>query len=89
MCAAHPSCNRSKSDTLAARPHVEHWLEYITQHDDALREIGEAAGRIAELSASRAVARWGYANAATGGAQAWLRARTYEPVDAVYVQCLA
>jgi 5-methylcytosine-specific restriction endonuclease McrA len=86
---AHPSCNRSKSDTLAARPHIEHWLEHITRHDDALREIGETAGRISELSASRAVARWGYGNAATGGAQAWLRARTYEPVDADYLQCLA
>jgi 5-methylcytosine-specific restriction endonuclease McrA len=85
----HPACNRSKSDTLAALPHVEHWMEHITRHDDALRDIGEAAGRIADLSSSRAVARWGYANAMTGGSQAWLRARTYEPVDADYLTCLA
>ena len=57
---AHPSCNRSKSDTLAARPHLERWLDYITRHDDALREIGQAAGRTADLKASRAVASWGY-----------------------------
>lgn len=26
---AHPSCNRSKSDALAARPHLERWLERL------------------------------------------------------------
>jgi hypothetical protein len=85
---AHPACNRSKSDTLAARPHLERWLEHVTRHDDALREIGETAGRISDLSSMRAVARWGYTNALTGGAQAWLRARIYEPVDQSYVGCL-
>ena len=86
---AHPACNRSKSDTLGARQHLENWLEQITRHDDALREIGEAAGRITEPTSCLAVARWGYANALTGGAQAWLRARTYEPVNAGYLNCLA
>jgi 5-methylcytosine-specific restriction endonuclease McrA len=86
---AHPTCNRSKSDTLVARPHLERWLEHVTRHDDALREIGEAAGRISDLSSTRAVARWGYTNALTGGAQAWLRSRIYEPVDPSYLGCLA
>ncbi len=86
---AHPSCNRSKSDTLAARPHLDRWLEHMTRHDDALREIGEAAGRISDPASSRAVARWGYANAVTSGAQAWLRAGRYEPVDVNYLNCMA
>ena len=86
---AHPSCNRSKSDTLAARPHLERWLEQITRHDDALREIGATAGRISDPTSSLAVARWGYANALSGGAQAWLRARIYEPVNADYLSCLS
>ncbi len=85
---AHPACNRSKSDTLAARPHLESWLEYITSRDDALREIGEAAGRISEPTSSLAVARWGYANAMTSGAQAWHRAKIYERVDKHYLDCL-
>ena len=85
---AYPSCNHSKSDRLAARPRLENWLQHITRHDDALREIGEAAGCISDISSSRAVARWGYANALHGGAQAWLRARTFEPVDMHYLDCL-
>ena len=85
---AHPACNRSKSDTLAARPHLERWLEHITKNDDDLREIGWTAGRTADVASTRAVARWGYANALSSGAQAWLRAGTYELVDDTYLGCL-
>jgi 5-methylcytosine-specific restriction endonuclease McrA len=85
---AHPSCNRSKSDTLAARPHLEHWLDYMGRNDDALREIAEQAGRISDPSSCRAVASWGYANAISSGAQAWLRPGVYEPVDSLYLSYL-
>jgi 5-methylcytosine-specific restriction endonuclease McrA len=85
----HPTCNRSKSDTLAARPHLERWLEHINRHDGALRQIGEEAGRMSDLRSTHAVARWGYANAMTSGAQAWLRARAYEPIDSSYIECLS
>jgi hypothetical protein len=86
---AHPACNRSKSDTLAARKHLERWLDHITRNDDALREIGDTAGRISDLSSCRAVVRWAYTNATTSGAQAWLRAKDYEQVDRRYLECLA
>jgi 5-methylcytosine-specific restriction endonuclease McrA len=85
---AHPSCNRSKSDTLAALPHLERWLEFISRHDDALNEIGEAAGRISDKSSCRSVARWGYSNAMSGGGQAWVKSNAYEPVDQAYIDCL-
>jgi 5-methylcytosine-specific restriction endonuclease McrA len=86
---AHPACNRSKSDALAARMHLDRWLEHITINDDAIREIGNAAGRNTDMSASRAVARWGYGNALSSGSQAWVRAATFEPVDAGYLSNLA
>jgi 5-methylcytosine-specific restriction endonuclease McrA len=85
---AHPACNRSKSDTLAALPHLERWLEFTTRHDDALNEIGKAAGRISDQSSCRAVARWGYANAMPGDGQAWLKSNAYEPVNQVYIDRL-
>ena len=78
---AHPSCNRSKSNTLAARPHLQRWLDQMTRHDDALHEIGEAAGLSAEIDASKSVARWGYSNAASSGGQAWIRPKMYESID--------
>ena len=85
---AHPACNRSKSNALAARPHLERWLEYILRHSDDLREIGQAAGRTADLTASRAVSRWGYSNAFAGGGQAWLCSGVYERVGEEYMDCL-
>ena len=86
---AHPSCNRSKSDTLAALPHLERWLEFITRHDDALNEIGQKAGRISDRPSCHSVARWGYANAMSSGGQAWLKSKAYEPVNQAYTACLA
>ncbi|MFZ4499792.1 MAG: HNH endonuclease [Burkholderiales bacterium] len=85
---AHPACNRSKSDTLAALPHLERWREFIDHRDDDLREIGATVGRPADLSGSLAVARWGYGNGLNGGAQAWLRSKEYCPVTSEYLAAL-
>ncbi len=85
---AHPACNRSKSDTLAALMHVENWRGYIDRHDDDLREIALTVGRPADLAGSLAVARWGYGNALSGGAQAWLRSGQYTPVTQEYLTVL-
>ena len=52
---AHPTCNRSKSDTLAAGPHLERWLERIGRHADVLSEIGIAAGMVADAQGSRKI----------------------------------
>ena len=81
---AHPACNRSKSDTLAARPHLERWLQRLDQNADALTEVGQAAGLIADETVSRRVAAWGYASAMASGGHAWLAPRTYEPIDLGY-----
>lgn len=35
---AHPTCNRSKSGTLAGGPHLERWLERIGQNTKAIDE---------------------------------------------------
>lgn len=81
---AHPSCNRSKSDTLAAHPHLERWLERLTRHDDALREIGQTAGLIGDVQISRQIASWGYTNAIIHGASGWLAPTKYELIDTRY-----
>jgi 5-methylcytosine-specific restriction endonuclease McrA len=81
---AHPSCNRSKSDTLAARPHLERWLERLDQRDESLSEIGRAAGLIADAKVTRRVAAWGYTSAMASGGRAWLAPNLYEPIDPGY-----
>ena len=81
---AHPRCNRSKSDTLAAGPHLERWLERIGRHADALQEIGMAAGMLADAQVSRKIAAWGYATAIARGGSAWLAPGSYETIDKRY-----
>jgi 5-methylcytosine-specific restriction endonuclease McrA len=81
---AHPTCNRSKSDTLAGGPHLERWLERIGRHTDALSEIGMAAGMLADAQVSRKIAAWGYTTAMAQGGSAWLATGRYEPIDQHY-----
>jgi 5-methylcytosine-specific restriction endonuclease McrA len=82
---AHPSCNRSKSDTLAAKIHLERWRRYSEIHADDLAEIGIQAGRSANLKSSLAVTRWSYGNGYASGAQAWVKANEYAAIDASYL----
>lgn len=85
---AHPSCNRSKSGTLAARPHLERWLERLSRNSDAIAEVGRHAGIVADAQATRQVANWGYTIAMQSGGHAWLAAAKYELVDAGYTKLL-
>lgn len=82
---AHPSCNRSKSDTLAAKQHLRNWLEFAQTNADDLSQIGHEAGIIADKSSMDAVARWGYANGIAAGSQGWIKAACYEPIDETYI----
>jgi 5-methylcytosine-specific restriction endonuclease McrA len=83
---AHPSCNRSKSDTLAAKMHLDHWLEYGEHYSDDLHEIASQEGVAANLTASRAVTEWAYQLAINTEANAWIKAGKYEPVSCGYLR---
>jgi 5-methylcytosine-specific restriction endonuclease McrA len=82
---AHPSCNRSKSDTLAAKAHLHRWLEFVQSNADNLAQIGYDAGIMADEGSMDSVARWGYANGVAVGAQGWIKSAQYEPIDATYL----
>ncbi|WP_194725328.1 HNH endonuclease [Noviherbaspirillum malthae] len=81
---AHPGCNRSKSDTLAARPHLERWLERLALRSDDIQNIGLDAGMVADAAISRQVVAWGYAGAVQSGSRAWHSPNLYEVVDQSY-----
>lgn len=85
----HPACNRSKSDTLAARRHLERWLERIMKKRDSLLEIGAAAGIVGDRETMGRVAQWGYANACAANGQAWLSPVKYEPINSQYLVLLS
>ena len=82
---AHPACNRSKSDTLAAKQHLSNWLEFVQNNSDNLSQIGFDSGVLVDPASMNAVARWGYTNAVTGGSQGWIRPKLYEPIDRSYL----
>ena len=69
---AHPSCNRSKSDTLAAKAHVHRWLGFVQSNADDLFQIGYDAGIMADEGCMDSVALWGYAYAFADGGQGWV-----------------
>jgi len=83
---AHPSCNNSKSDSLAGRQHLTRWLERIDTRSDDLAEIGEQTGIAGNAAASHQIASWAYQNASASQAHAWLRQREYEPIDRAYIE---
>jgi 5-methylcytosine-specific restriction endonuclease McrA len=86
---AHPGCNRSKSDMLAGRPHLERWLERLVRRADDVAEVGLHAGMVGEADVSRRVATWGYTNAAASGSKAWLESSKFEVIDGTYLRCFA
>ena len=40
----HPACNRSKSNTLAAKQHLHKWLDFVQTNVDNLSQIGYDSG---------------------------------------------
>ena len=86
---ADPACNRSKSDTLAAKAHLHRWLEFVQSNADNLSQIGHDAGIMADEGSMDSVARWGYANAVAGGGQGWVKPNQYEPIDDSYLKAWA
>jgi 5-methylcytosine-specific restriction endonuclease McrA len=82
---AHPSCNRSKSDMLAAKLHLQRWMRRILERTDELAEIGRDVGMVADAEVSRRVASWGYASALAAGGRAWVGPNLFEHVDDSYV----
>lgn len=85
---AHQGCNRSKSDSLAAKGHLERWLERLKTRAPELREIGEMAGIPDEQDTVLRVAAWGYGSALKAGGRAWRAPSLFEALDETYLKLL-
>ena len=77
---SHDKCNLAKRDTLAARMHVEHWLE---RNDTRGAEIATGLEKafMCDVETSRRVTKWSYELEAQTDARLWLKGRDYEPFD--------
>ncbi len=86
---AHPVCNRSKSASLAARPHLERWLERLVLKEQQLAEIGTLAGVSGDKAIVQRVAAWSYKLANDTGGRAWLSPTKYDNIDSCYLSLLS
>jgi 5-methylcytosine-specific restriction endonuclease McrA len=75
---ACPSCNRSKSDSLAAKVHLDKWMELTTKNSDAIARVGEQVGVSSNLDTSIAILEWGYRTAAKNNSVFWAKLGSYE-----------
>lgn len=78
---ACPTCNRSKSDTLAAKVHLDKWVDSIHKFSIAITELGKQTGVSANLETSKAIANWGYEEAVNNNADFWLIRSHYEKLN--------
>ncbi len=82
---AHAACNRSKSDALAAKRHLERWLARLVHRADDLAEIGVEAGLVVDAEVCRRVVAWGYASGVANNSAAWIAPNVFEAVDSSYL----
>ena len=85
---AHASCNRSKSDVLAAKPHIQKWLESLDKYQDDINQIAQEAGVISDHATILSVANWTYQQGHQAGAHAWIRKGEFERIEKGYAQIL-
>ena len=83
---AHRSCNNDKRDMLAARPHLEAWMEHLHSRGKELGEALSARGFLADPGCSTPIASWAYRQSIGTGGMGWLAKGRYEPLDP---SCLA
>ncbi len=75
---ACPTCNRSKSDSLAAKIHLDKWIQSSIKKSEAIVIIGEQIGICSNLETSISIAKWGYELASHTNTAFWIKPRSYE-----------
>lgn len=85
----HASCNRSKSDMLGAKAHLEKWLKRNDKYGEELSGKLEKSGFISNPRSILTVAGWVYRQGVDAGAHAWLERKVTEPIDDGYLSLLA
>lgn len=77
---AHPDCNRSKRDYLAAENHLHNWVERNDRRQRDLAQFFDEKGILNSLSSSMQITCWAYEQAASSGAQVWVSGEETRPL---------
>lgn len=75
---AHPSCNNSKSDFLAAEQHLGGWAERNRNHAHELEERLTSAGLMHDQYASTRIAEWAYEQVEKANGQVWVGRSSFQ-----------
>jgi len=78
------SCNRSKSDMLAAKVHLEKWLIEAVNNPLRNNKIYEL-GFISDLECNKRIATWAYRNAAIESSNGWVIQKQFELINQEYL----
>ena len=78
LVVAHPKCNNSKRDFLAAAPHVQHWVTRMRELDGELARVAQEKRWRRDSERTLSVARSIYLMLAPG-ARLWLRPSAFVP----------
>ena len=69
---------------LAAKRHVERWLNQMNRHRDDISQIALDAGFMSDQQTILSVAKWSYQQGHESGAHAWIRKGEFEPMGDTY-----
>ena len=86
---AHPSCNNSKSDFLAAEQHLGGWAERNRNHAHELEERLTAAGLLHDQHASTRIAEWAYEQVEKANGQVWVGRASFQHLGQNWRQLFA
>ena len=78
---ACPTCNRSKSDTLAAKIHLDKWIEFTTKNAEAIARIGEKIGVTSNFETTMTIIKWGYGAETKEDLTTWVKPNQYEKIS--------
>ncbi len=86
---AHRTCNNDKRELLAAKPHLDHWLERMNQYGDEIGGRLSELGFVSDARCSALVARWAYEQAVAVNGQAWAGRGVVVPIGSDYLEAFA
>jgi 5-methylcytosine-specific restriction endonuclease McrA len=86
---AHKSCNKAKSDYLAAEKHLAAWVDRNRLNEQELQSRLQVAGLACDSSASIRIAKWVYQQTEMANGQVWVMQRVLQHLSPAWSKCFA
>lgn len=77
---SHRGCNNDKREMLAAKRHLDHWMERMCRSGAEIGELLSEKGFVSDIECSMHIARWGYKQGVEAGGIGWVMKGDTEPL---------